>query len=294
MVYTLVGNKDYVLEEIDKIVGDSSNVISYDLDECSIRDAIIDLDTVSLFGKKIVKVFGLDKIDDSDFLIKYFDNALDNVLILVSYKELDNRKKLTKVLKEKTEYKEIFSYDFNGYVKERLDGFKMDFMTINLLVSYCDGDIKRLFNELEKLKLYKFNEKVITLDDVNRIVRKGYDSTIFNLIDEINSGDKEKIYSIYRELLMENETEEKILYTIANHYRLLYKVKIKSMSMSDSEMIRIYRLHPYRLTKLKEQCRLVSREKILFMLKGLSDVDINVKSGKMDISTGMFLFLENL
>lgn len=294
MVYTLVGNKDYVLEEIDKIVGDSSNVISYDLDECSIKDAIIDLDTVSLFGKKIVKVFGLDKIDDSDFLIKYFDNALDNVLILVSYKELDNRKKLTKVLKEKTEYKEIFSYDFNGYVKERLDGFKMDFMTINLLVSYCDGDIKRLFNELEKLKLYKFNEKVITLDDVNRIVRKGYDSTIFNLIDEINSGNKENIYSIYRELLMENETEEKILYTIANHYRLLYKVKIKSMSMSDSEMIRIYRLHPYRLTKLKEQCRLVSREKILFMLKGLSDVDINVKSGKMDISTGMFLFLENL
>lgn len=294
MVYTLVGNKDYVLEEIDKIVGDSSNVISYDLDECSIKDAIIDLDTVSLFGKKIVKVFGLDKIDDSDFLVKYFDNALDNVLILVSYKELDNRKKLTKVLKEKTEYKEIFSYDFNGYVKERLDGFKMDFMTINLLVSYCDGDIKRLFNELEKLKLYKFNEKVITLDDVNRIVRKGYDSTIFNLIDEINSGNKEKIYSIYRELLMENETEEKILYTIANHYRLLYKVKIKSMSMSDSEMIRVYRLHPYRLTKLKEQCRLVSREKILFMLKGLSDVDINVKSGKMDISTGMFLFLENL
>ena len=294
MVYTLVGNKDYVLEEIDKIVGDSSNVISYDLEECSIKDAIIDLDTVSLFGKKIVKVFVLDKIDDSDFLIKYFDNALDNVLILVSYKELDNRKKLTKVLKEKTEYKEIFSYDFNGYVKERLDGFKMDFMTINLLVSYCDGDIKRLFNELEKLKLYKFNEKVITLDDVNRIVRKGYDSTIFNLIDEINSGNKEKIYSIYRELLMENETEEKILYTIANHYRLLYKVKIKSMSMSDSEMIRVYRLHPYRLTKLKEQCRLVSREKILFMLKGLSDVDINVKSGKMDISTGMFLFLENL
>ena len=80
MVYTLVGNKDYVLEEIDKIVGDSSNVISYDLDECSIKDAIIDLDTVSLFGKKIVKVFGLDKIDDSDFLVKYFDNALDNVL----------------------------------------------------------------------------------------------------------------------------------------------------------------------------------------------------------------------
>lgn len=30
------------------------------------------------------------------------------------------------------------------------------------------------------------------------------------------------------------------------------------------------------------------------MLKGLSDVDISVKSGKTDISTGMFLFLEKL
>lgn len=294
MVYTLVGNRDYVLEEINNIVGDLTNVVSYDLDETSIRDAIVDLDTVSLFGKKVVKVFNLDKIDDSDCLIKYLDNMCDNVLILVSYKKLDNRKKITKVLKSKTVYKEIFNYDFNGFVRDNLDGFSMDFMTINLLVSYCDGDIKRLFNELEKLKLYKFNDKVINSDDVNRLVRRGYDSTIFNLIDEINDGNRDKVISIYKELLLENETEEKILYTIANHYRLLYKVKIKSMSMSDNDIIKLYKIHPYRFNKLKMQCKVVSSDRILSMLKGLSDIDISVKSGKMDISTAMFLFFEKL
>ena len=191
-------------------------------------------------------------------------------------------------------YKEVFNYDFNGYVKNNLNGYDMDFMAINLLISYCDNNIGRIKSELEKLKVYKFNDKIITRDDVDNLVKKGYDSTIFNLIDEINGGNREKVINIYRELLMENETEEKILYTIANHYRLLYKVKIKSMSLSDGELIKLYMLHPYRLTKLKEQCRLVSGDKILDMLKSPSDIDINVKSGKMDISTGMFLFFEKL
>lgn len=294
MIYTLVGNKDYVLEEVKKLENDSDNIVSYDMKDSSLKDAIIDLDTVSLFGNKIVKVFNLDKVLDGGSLIKYLDNPGSNTLILISYKELDNRKRLTKVLKEKTKYKEVFNYDFNGYVKNNLDEYDMDFMAINLLISYCDNNIGRIKSELEKLKVYKFNDKIITRDDVDNLVKKGYDSTIFNLIDEINGGNREKVINIYRELLMENETEEKILYTIANHYRLLYKVKIKSMSLSDSELIKLYMLHPYRLTKLKEQCRLVSGDKILDMLKSLSDIDINVKSGKMDISTGMFLFFEKL
>lgn len=294
MVYTLVGNKDYVLEEVKKLENDSDNIVSYDMEDSSIKDAIIDLDTVSLFGDKIVKVFNLDKVLDGDSLIKYLDNPGSNTLILISYKELDNRKKLTKVLKEKTKYKEVFNYDFNSYVKSNLDGYDMDFMTINLLVNYCDNNIRRIKSELEKLKVYKFNDKVITSVDVDNLVKKGYDSTIFNLIDEINGGNRESVINIYRELLMENETDEKILYTIANHYRLLYKIKIKSMSLSDGELIKLYKLHPYRLTKLKEQCRLVSSDRILDMLKSLSDIDINVKSGKMDISTGLFLFFEKL
>lgn len=294
MIYTLVGNKDYVSEEIKRIIKDSTNIISYDLDEKQIKDAILDLNTFSLFGDKIVIVYNLDKLENSTSLIEYLESSSNNTLILVSYKELDNRKKITKLLKDKTKYKEIFNYDFNKYVKENLDDFKMDYLAINLLVSYCDGNVKRLKSELDKLKLYKFNEKEITSDDINKLVRKGYDSTIFNLIDEINAGNKEKVISIYKELLYENETEEKILYTIANHYRLLYKVKIKSISLSDNELVKLYKLHPYRLTKLKEQCKLVSSDKILSILKELSDIDINMKSGKIDISTGMFLFFQKL
>ena len=294
MIYTLVGQKDYIKEEIRKIENNQSNKIDYNLEDSSIKDVLIDLNTYSLFGEKIIKVFNFDKLDDATLLLKYIDNPTNNVLILISYKELDNRKKITKVLKEKTTYKEFFNYDLNTYIKNNLDGFEMDSFAINLLVSHCDNNIGRIKNELEKLKVYKFNDKKITNNDVNNLVKKGYDSTIFNLIEEINKGDREKVISIYKELLKENETEEKILYTIANHYRLLYKIKIKSMTLSDKELIKLYNLHPYRLTKLKEPCKLISSDKILSMLKNLSNIDINVKSGKIDISTGMFLFFEKL
>lgn len=296
MTYTFVGNKDYIDEELNKISKNFSleNIVTYNLEEDLVNKVIEDLNTVSLFGEKLIEVFNIDKIEDAEKVIKYLDNQGDNTLVLISYKELDKRKKLTKVLKEKTEYKELFNYDFSKFIKDNLEDFEMSNMTINVLISYCDNNLKRLSNELEKLKIYKINEKEITTDDIKKLVKKGYDSTIFNLIDAINLKDKDKIFKIYTELLEENETEEKILYTIANHYRLLLQIKIKTKDKSDNEIIAEYKMHPYRLTKLKEQCSLVSNEMILKILKSLSEIDIDIKSGKKSISTGMCLFFENL
>lgn len=296
MTYTFVGNKDYIDEEINKISKNFSleNIVTYNLEEDLINKVIEDLNTVSLFGEKLIEVFNIDKLEDAEKIIKYLDNQGDNTLVLISYKELDKRKKLTKALKEKTEYKELFNYDFSKFIKDNLEDFEMPVMAINILISYCDNNLKRLSNELEKLKIYKINEKEITVDDIKKLVKKGYDSTIFNLIDAINLKDKNKIFKIYTELLEENETEEKILYTIANHYRLLLQIKIKTKDKSDNEIIAEYKMHPYRLTKLKEQCSLVSDEMILKILKSLSEIDIDIKSGKKSISTGMCLFFENL
>ena len=57
MTYTLVGQKDYVLEEVNRIEKGQDNVIGYNLEEDSLKDAIIDINTYSLFGDKIIKIF---------------------------------------------------------------------------------------------------------------------------------------------------------------------------------------------------------------------------------------------
>lgn len=296
MTYTLVGLKDYIDEEISKISKGFTpeNIVTYNIETNELEKVIEDLNTVSLFGNKLIIAYNFDKSESFDNLEKYLLNQSDNTLILVSEKELDKRKKITKLLKEKTKYKELFNYNLNDFVKEKLEDYKMSIMAINILINNCNNNIKRIENELEKLKMYKVKEKEILPEDVEKLVKKGFDSTIFNLIDAINIKDKDKIFKIYKELLLEGESDEKILYTIANHYRLLLVVSEKSKVVGDDELIKEYKLHPYRLTKLKEQANLISKKDILNMLKGLSEIDIAVKSGKKDMSTAIILFFEKL
>lgn len=296
MTYTFVGDKDYLDREVSRIANgfSSENVIHYDLLNNNIDSVIQDLNTVSLFGNKLVIVNNIDKLENSDLLEKYLSNPSDNTLILLANKELDKRKKISKVLSSETEYKEFINYNLDAFVKEKLEDFKMNVMAINLLISYCSGNINRIENELEKLKIYKMSEKEITKDDVEKLVRKSLDSTIFNLIDKINEKDKKKVFKIYNNLIEEGETEEKIMYTIANHYRLLFQISEKTKTLGDNEILKEYKMHPYRLTKLKEQLNLMNREDILKILKKLSDIDISIKKGQSDVKNSMFLFFESM
>lgn len=296
MTYTFIGDKDYINKEVNKLGKNfnDENIVHYNLEDSSIKEAIQDLNTVSLFGDKLVIVHNIEKIDNEDELINYLENESSNTLVITSFKELDRRKKLTKILSSKTKLKEFFGSDFSFVIEDFLEGYKMNSIAINLLTSYCSNNLSRIENELEKLKLYKLDEKEITTEDVEKLVKKSYDATIFDLIDNINEKNIDEVFKIYNELLEEGETEEKILYTIANHYRLLYQVSVKVEDLSDAEIIKEYKMHPYRLTKLKEQLGLTSKKYILKILKSLSQVDIDVKSGKQDISTGMFLFFKNL
>ena len=296
MTYTFVGEKAYIDKELDKLINKYlvENIVRYNLIEQNIEIVIQDLNTISLFGEKLIIVENIDAMENDDILIKYLDNESNNTLVLISYKELDKRKKITKVLKDKTKYKELLSYNINSFINSLLDDYKMSTMTINLLISYCGDNINRIENELEKLKMLKYKEKEITSEDVEKLVKKNIDVTIFNLIDLINEKNETKIFKVYNDLLEEGETEEKIMYTIANHYRLLFQVNEKIKSMSDNEIIKEYKMHPYRLTKLKQQLHLISDNDILQILKNLSDIDINVKKGKTDIKTGMILFFKNL
>lgn len=292
MTYTFLGEKDVVTKEINKIISKYTDIVYYDLEEDSISKVLEDVNTISMFSKRVVIALNINEIKDVYDISLYLDNPGDNVLILCSYKSID--KKFNEVLKNKTKYFEMFKFDLSKYVKENLESFKMDNSTINVLISYCENDIGRVLNELEKLKLYKFDEKIITSYDIEKLVRKSFDSTIFNLIDSINYRNKNKVYSIYNELLKQGETDEKIMYTIANHYRLLYQIR-KKLEFTDEEvLVKEYKMHPYRFKKLKEQFAMVSEEDNLEFLKRLSDIDIDIKSGKKSSDIGLFMFFENL
>ena len=90
-----------------------------------------------------------------------------------------------------------------------------------------------------------------------------------------------------KELFINNEEFNKEIKKVK---RLISKIK----KYKDDEIIKEYKFHPYRFSKLKEQTNLISEKEVLKILKNLGDIDIKIKTGKIDSSLGLVTFFENL
>ena len=223
-----------VKEILQKNKLDSCNLITYDMEEVNVADAIIDLDTYSLFNEKKVvlcknSVFlstNKSEIDHNiELLEKYLDNPnLDNILIL-SVSKSDGKKNIVKLVKDKCTVIET-DIDVFKYIKEYTKDYNMPDDVIRYLIINTGEDITHITNELDKLIALKLSEKEITKHDIDMVVIKKIDSNIFDLIDAIISKNKEKSLKIYNEMINYGEDIFKIFVSLSNQIRLIYQVKV--------------------------------------------------------------------
>lgn len=299
MTYLILGKENLINKEIKDLIEknkiDNLSIAKYDLKEQKIEDAMDDINTTNLFNnKKVIIIKNIKNIVNEKILIEYLNNQNDNLLLITSTEKLDERKKITKEIKEKSKVIDLNNYDLTAFTKESLKDYKISGLDINTLLDYCGYDYDTLKNEIEKLKMYKLNEKEITKEDIKKSVRKNFDSNIFDLINNLNKKDKAKVFEIFYGLLDQKEDEIKILVILANNYRLLYQIKKLKEEKTDKEIISIYNMNPYRLKKLKEQSNFYTDKELLKIMKDLSELDIAIKSGKIDKKTGLELFLASV
>lgn len=299
MKYLITGDISLNNLEIDNLLNKEKDysLIKYDLEQDPISKVVEELNTIDLFSKKkIVIVFSLEKIDKGEELINYLEKSADsNILILTSCEKLDERKKVIKVIKEKCKIIDTKNTNIDSYIKDNLKDYKISFEVLNLLKEYTNCNYFRIKQELDKLKMLKVEEKVITKEDIISVVRKGFDKNIFDFIKAINEKNKPKIFEIYYELINNKEDELKIISTLANTFRQIYKLKVLKDYNSDAECMNILNIkNPYRLKKLKEECYNYSSNSLLKYLRDLSLLDIKIKSGLIDKKFGMELFLTKI
>ena len=87
-------------------------VDEYTLDESTLDNVLESLDTYSFLSeKKIILVKQIEQLENENktlnHFFKYLENPDPNKLLILSTKELDNRKKITKELKKRVEYIKI-------------------------------------------------------------------------------------------------------------------------------------------------------------------------------------------
>ncbi len=312
MTYLFYGSEDYFIkkeiEQLRKKVNISEiEVNKIDFNNTTIKDIIIDANTLSLFeDKKMIIIDNAwfftnntkkvsNDVDLTD-LFEYLENMNPNCELIFINEKVNNVKKVTKALKKFGVVKEFNnSNNSHAIVKEILNGYKISNETINLIVKRAGNNTNLLVMECEKLKYYKLEEKEINNGDVNKLVVKNIDLDIFKLIDSIIYKDTSTAIEVLHEMLKHGEEPIKLIVMLANQFRLMYQAKSLILKGYSEDLIaKKLNQHPYSVKLALSKSRNYSEDKLINLISDLSDIDLNIKTGKIDKVLALDLFILNL
>ena len=310
MIYVLYGKIDYLIEKnLKNIINDShiEDIIKYDLETDSLTKILNDANSISIFSeKKIIIVYnsyiftgstkkGIEQ--NVELLEAYLNNINEDttIIFIVNNEKLDERKKITKLIKKVGLVKEYNDVDTISVVKNLFDDYTISNDLIKYLIERVGDNLPLLHTEIEKIKIYKNSDKTITKEDINNLTVKSLEVNNFKLIDAIITKNKTLAYELYNERIKLNEEPIAIIIAIANQIRIMYQVKQLYLNgYTENNIAKLLNIHPYRVKLAAQNSRKYDEHILIDYLKQLSDLDINIKNGNIDKNLGLELFILKL
>lgn len=166
---------------------------------------------------------------------------------------------------------------------------------LSILLAATGSDLYVLSNELTKLVNYK-NIGEVTDRDVILLVKSKVDSTMFETIEALASGNKPRALALFHQQLAKGEDVFYILSMYTYQIRTLLKIgDFYWQGMTNAPQIaQSSGIHPYVVQKSLSQIRNLSEAKTKQMLRDLADIDFNAKTGKVDPVLALDTFIVSL
>ncbi len=158
------------------------------------------------------------------------------------------------------------------------------------IIEYTGNDLQSLFQELEKLCAYVGAGKEITRKEIDLLVTKNFETTVFLLSRAILARQYDKAYAVLDLLFYQNEEPVSILAVLATAYLDLYRVRAAVQSgESAMEPAKYfdYRGKDFRLRNAERDGGRFSMEMLRESLGVLLDADLALKSARGNRRTVM-------
>ncbi|MBC6127337.1 DNA polymerase III subunit delta [Listeria booriae] len=320
-IYLIIGTEDYIINETKKrLVANildtedtDFNYANFDLDETAIEQVIEEAETIPFFGDRRLIVASnpsflttektKSKIEHRTARLEdYLNEPVDySILVIIARVEkLDERKKLTKLLKKQAtivDAKRPNDAELRKWVQSAIknNDFSMEIPAIERLMELTGGQLTTAMNELDKLMLYKLESREISVADVESLVVRSLEQNIFLLLDKMIALDIGGALSIYYDLLKQKEEPIKILALIASQFRLLTQIKLlEKQGFSQQQVAQKLKVHPFRVKIGARQAKSFSYEQLTATLERLAEMDFEMKTGYGDKAQKLEWFLFSL
>ena len=289
-----------VKEQVDKITGNSLNVIKYDLRVNALNEVINEANYFSLLNEQKYIIVHADNLfkaskkdekkedtsDDNRLLENYLKNPNDKCcLIFISYEMPDKRKKVYKLFMDKGHViineplnKKELTYKCIDLLKEK--GFIVDYETANYIVenSYVNYDI--VTNELEKIYTLLTPRK-INIDDLKDIISVSITNTSFEFINAIINRDLKKAVEASKNFERLKIEPAMIIVMLAKEFQIM---NLLLNGMNKKEVQFMFHKEDWQMKNYIVNVEKYTKNEIKKAIIKLADYDYKYKSGLLDKS----------
>ncbi|WP_138415684.1 DNA polymerase III subunit delta [Aquibacillus sediminis] len=319
--YLFYGTESYLIQELKQQLvtyglseqDRDTNISSYDLEETSIQDVIADVETFPFFGeRKLIFAYNPSflKAKPDKTAIEHDVKALQSYLIqpvdfsilifIAPYEKLDERKKLTKLLKKEAESvacEPIKEWDINKWIAQMAKELHVTVAedAFELFAQGIGTDLLMLHKELEKLALYVGENNVITKEVAESLLSHSGNTSGLKLVDAVINKDLNHAIRIFKDLEKANEDAIPLIALLASQFRTILHVKLlKQKGYGQNQMVQQLKVHPFVVKMSIKREKNFTFQELQKMLDIFADTDAKIKQGKVDKGLAFELLLYNL
>ncbi len=233
-IILLYGKNDGQKKEVIEKLIYKKNYSYYEQNEILEKESDF-LDTIlskSLFDKERMVIIKRASDKLINIIEKIDPTKLEDINIIIIADNLEKKSKLRSKFEKDKNYACIAFYPDNEQtlVKLSFDFFRKNKISIsassiNLIVSKCSGDRSNLLNELNKIKNYSLNNKIITEENINKLINLSENYSISELIDNCLAKNNKKIIHILNENNYGTDDTVLIVRTFLNKSKKILKLR---------------------------------------------------------------------
>lgn len=311
MIILLYGQNTYSsrqkLQEIvasyQKIHKSGLNLIYFEAGKSNFEEFKDSFNQVSMFDEKKLVVLS-NVFSDKDFKEKLIDNLgfflkAKDIIVLHEETKILEKDKLLKSLKSKAKVQEFSLLDgskLKNWLKQEFTKLKTDISSeaIEKIIGFVGNDLWQMSNEIKKLVSFK-NGKRISLEDVELMVRPKIESDIFKTIDAVALKNRKLALLLIHNHLEKGDNPVYLLSMINFQFRNLLIIKdLIEKQRPYYTIAKTTKLHPFVVKKSYEQALRFSFSELKKIYQQLFEVDLAVKTGKINPEAALDLFLSGI
>jgi len=185
---------------------------------------------------------------------------------------------------------------FKNWVKKEFENYKVkiEINALDELVEFVGNDLWQMENEIKKLANFR-KGKVIEKKDVEIMVKPKIETDIFETIDAIASRNKKRALELLNKHLENGDSPLYLLSMINFQFRNLLIIKdLIEKNKPYYNFQKITGLHPFVIKKSYNQTQRFSLQELKKIYQKIFQVDLNIKTGKLDPKAALDLFIAEI